>query len=226
MISYNDVIHISKLYQDKHYDKLLLFVNKKIPSNNIIDFFKQCLDERFIEDSDCIKLQIDKKELIIYKDNFLKELPVAEQNTYNIDGYHITIGYPSTSLILPASCIKQIQHEDTILDINTTDYNNIPLSLVKKCTPYIKKYIKKLNNTYIYHVNKKYNSRFFYSKDIIIHIIYLCFVQNYNNLLEQQLLLMKQFNFTYQDFNYISYNNSRDYLKIINKSLNKNEQPS
>ena len=226
MISYNDVIHISKLYEYKHYDELLLFVNKKIPSDNIIDFLNQCIYERFIEESDCVKLYQDKKELIIYKDNFLKDLPSAEQNTYNIDGYHVTIGYPSPSLIMPASCIKQIQHGDTILHINTSEYNNIPLSLVKKCTPYIEKYMKKLNNTYIYYVNKNHTSRFSYGKDVIIHIVYLCFVQGYNSLLEQQLVLMKQFNFSYQDFNYISYNSARDYLKIINKTLSKNEQPS
>ena len=223
MISYNDVIHLSKLYQDKQYDKLLQFINKKLPSVDIIDFLKKCIDERFIEDSDCIKLQFDKKELIIYKDNFLKGLPITDRTIYPIDKYHITIGYPTTSLILPASCIKKIQHGDVVLDINTSDYNNIPLSLVKKCTPYIEKYINKLNDTYIYYVNKKHNSRFTYSKEVIIHIVYLCFIQNYNNLLEQQLLLMKQFNFTYQDFNHTSYNSICDYLKIVKKSMSKNE---
>jgi len=224
MISYNDVIKISKLYRDKQYDQILQFIDKKLPSENIIDFFKQCISERFIDDSDCIKLQIKKKELIVFKKDFLTNLPSIEQTTYNIDNYHITIGYPTISLILPASCIKKIQHENTILDINTSDYNNIPLSLVKKCMPYIKKYIHKLNNTYIYYVSKKYNSRFIYSKEVIIHIIYLCFVQNYDHLLEQQLLLMKQYNFTYQDFNYTSYNSIRDYLKIIKKTMNRHEQ--
>ena len=65
MISYNDVIHISKLYQDKRYDKLLQVFNKKLPSKDIIDFLKKCIDERFTEDSDCIKLQYKKKELIV-----------------------------------------------------------------------------------------------------------------------------------------------------------------
>ena len=223
MISYNDVIHISKLYQDKRYDKLLQVFNKKLPSKDIIDFLKKCIDERFTEDSDCIKLQYKKKELIVYKDNFLKQLPPPGQTIHRIDNYHITIGYPSTSLILPASCIKKIQHENTVLDINTSDYNNIPLSLVKKCTPYIDKYMNKLNSTYVYYVNKKHNSRFTYSKEIIIHIIYLCFVQNYTILLEQQLLLMKQFNFAYQDFNHTSYNSIRDYLKIVKKTIGQNE---
>ena len=226
MISYNDVLEISKFYKYKQYDKVLSLTTKKIPSNNVIDFFQKCISERFVEESDCIKLQIDKKELLVYKKDFLKDLPPYEETIYPIDGYHITIGYPNVDLILPASCIKKIQHENTILDINTSDYNNIPLSLVKKCMPHIKKFIKQLNTTYIYHVTTKYNSRFTYSKDIIIHIIYLCFVQNYTTLLEQQLLLMKQFNFTYQDFNFITPSMIADYLKLIQKSLNKHEQPS
>ena len=226
MISYNDVLEISKLYKYEQYNKVVSYVTKKIPSNNIIEFFQKCISERFIEETDCIKLQIDKKELIIYKKDFLKGLPSYEETIYPIDGFHITIGYPNADLILPASCIKKIQHEDTILEINTSNYNNIPLSLVKKCTPHINKIIKKLNTTYIYHINTKHNSRFSYSTSIINYVIYLCFVQNYTSLLEQQLLLMKQFNFTYQDFNFISYNTVTDYLKIIEKSLNKNEQPS
>ena len=224
MISYNDVIHISKLYQDKQYDQILSFVTKKIPSNNIIDFFKQCINERFVKDTDCIKLEIEKKELIIYKNNFLKNLPVYEERIYPVGDYHITIGYPKVEVPLPVSCIKRIQHKNTSFDLE--EYNNIPLFLVKKCTPHIEKYINKLEKTYIYHVNSKYNSRFIYDKQLIIHIIYLCFVQNYTTLLEQQLLLMKQYNFTYQDFNHTSNNRIDDYLKIIQKIMkqtNKNE---
>ena len=83
----------------------------------------------------------------------------------------------------------------------------------------VEKYIDKLNKTYTYYVNDKHTSRFTYSKDIIIHIIYLCFVQNYTTLLEQQLLLMKQFNFTYQDFNFITPSMIADYLKLIQNHL-------
>ena len=76
---------------------------------------------------------------------------------------------------------------------------------------------------YVYYVNDKYNSRFLYNKYIIINIIYLCFVQQHDSLIQQQLLLMKQYNFTYQDFNHISMNSVNAYVKIINLKLNKED---
>jgi len=116
-----------------------------------------------------------------------------------------------------------IQYQNIFLDVNPNNYDYIPLSLVKKCTPYIKTYLNKLNEMYVYYVNEKYNSGFLYHKDIIINIIYLCFVQDYDSLIQQQLLLMKQYNFTYQDFNNITINSINAYVKIINLKLNKDD---
>ena len=223
MISYNDVLKVSKLYKHKQYDKVFSYITEKLPSKNIIDFLEKCKAEKFIETNDCIKLDISKKELIIYKDDFLKNLPLDKEDIYHIDNYKITIGYPSTGSTLPASCIKRIQYQNIFLDVNPNNYDYIPLSLVKKCTPYIKTYLNKLNEMYVYYVNEKYNSGFLYHKDIIINIIYLCFVQDYDSLIQQQLLLMKQYNFTYQDFNNITINSINAYVKIINLKLNKDD---
>jgi len=223
MISYNDVLEVSKLYKHKQYDKVFSYITKKLPSKNIIDFLKKCKAEKFIETNDCIKLDISKKELIIYKDDFLKNVPLDKEDIYHIDNYKITIGYPSTGSTLPASCIKKIQYQNVFLDVNPSNYDYIPLSLVKKCTPYIQTYLNKLNEMYVYYVSEKYNSGFLYHKDIIINIIYLCFVQDYDSLIQQQLLLMKQYNFTYQDFNNITINSINAYVKIINLKLNKDD---
>jgi hypothetical protein len=223
MISYNDVLEVSKLYKHKQYDKVFSYITERLPSKNIIDFLKKCKAEKFIETNDCIKLDISKKELIIYKDDFLKNLPLDKEDIYHIDNYKITIGYPNIDSILPASCIKKLQYKDILLNINPTNYNDIPLSLVKKCMPYIQTYLDKLNDMYVYYVNDKYNSRFLYNKYIIINIIYLCFVQQHDSLIQQQLLLMKQYNFTYQDFNHISMNSVNAYVKIINLKLNKED---
>ena len=223
MISYNDVLKVSKLYKDKQFDEVFSYITERIPSKNIIDFFKKCKAEKFIETSDCIKLDVSKKELIIYKDNFLKNLPSDTEDDYYIDDYKITIGYPNVNSMLPASCIKKIQYKDIILNLNPNNYNHIPLSLIKKCTPHIEPYLHKLNNTYVYYVNDKFHSRFYYDMPIIINIIYLCFVQHYETIIQQQLLLMKQYNFTYQDFNSISINSINAYVKIINTKLNKDD---
>ena len=223
MISYNDVLEVSRLYKHKQYDKVFSFITQKIPSKSIIDFLNKCKREKFIETNDCVKLDIDKKELIIYKDDFLKNLPNDNEDIYHIDNYKITIGYPRIDSTLPASCIKRIQYQNVFLDVNPNNYDHIPLSLVKKSMPYIQTYIDKLNDGYVYYVNKNYNSRFLYHRDIIINIIYLCFVQDYESLIQQQLLLMKQYNFTYQDFNNITINSINAYVKVINLKLNKDD---
>jgi len=40
MISYNDVLKVSKLYKHKQYDKVFSYITEKLPSKNIIDFLK------------------------------------------------------------------------------------------------------------------------------------------------------------------------------------------
>jgi hypothetical protein len=218
MISYNDIIEISKLYNQQQTDKVFSFVVNKLPNNNIIEFLESCKDNRYIEKTDSIKLSIDKKELILYKEDFLKHLPLYEEETYKIDDYNVTIGYPGVNSLLYASCIKKIQYKDTVLNINT---NDIPLSLIKKCTDKINYYIDKLNDTYIFYVNDQHNSRFSYTKQLIIHIIYLCFVNDHEPLLQQQLNLMSNYNFTYKDFDHLSISSVNLYTKLINKEISK-----
>ena len=223
MISYNDVLKVSKLYKDKQFDEVFSYITERIPSKNIIDFFKKCKAEKFVKTNDCIKLDVSKKELIIYEDNFLKNLPCDTEGIYHIDNYKIIIGYPNINSMLAASCIKQIQYKDIILNVNPDNYSHIPLSLIKKCTSYIETYLDKLNDTYVYHVNDEFCSRFSYNMTIIINIIYLCFVHDYESLIQQQLLLMQQYHFTYQDFNNLSINSINDYTRVINVKLNKND---
>jgi hypothetical protein len=218
MISYNDVIEISRLYTQNQIDNLFSFINNKLPSNNIIEFLQKCKNSKYIDKTDSIKLDINKKEIIIFKDNFLKNLPTYEEKKHKIDDYILTIGYPDTTSLLKASCIKKIQYKDTVLSFNTTD---IPLFLIKKYSKEIQYYLDKLNNTYTYYVNKEFNSGFSYNKPLIIHIIYLCFVQDYESLLQQQLHLMREYNFTYQDFNQLSIKSVNLYIKLINKQTSK-----
>ena len=62
MISYNDVIEISRLYSQKEFDTLFTYINKKSSSNNIIDFLLFCKNNRYKDKNDSIKLTANKKE--------------------------------------------------------------------------------------------------------------------------------------------------------------------
>jgi len=223
MISYNDLIEASKLHSEKKYKELVEFFIKKIPSKNVIEFLANLKAEKFTEENSAIKLTTNKGDLLIYKENFLKDLPTYSESNHIIDDYFITIGYPSIDFFSEASFIKKIEKNGTIAFINKDNYEDVPLPLIKKCFPYINEYKEKLNNSYVYYINDEFNSRFSYNPDIIIYISYLCTIYSYENLLDEQLFLMHRGNFTYQDFNYITYDQFRRYITLLIKRL-KNEQ--
>jgi|TARA_R110002051_G_scaffold323241_1_gene416206 hypothetical protein len=225
MISYNDLIEASKLHSEKKYKELVEFFVKKIPSKNIIEFVTKLKAEKFIDDKSAVKLNTNKGELLIYKENFLKDLPTYSENNYIIDDYFITIGYPSVEFFSDASFIKKIERNGTVAFITKDNHEDVPLPLLKQCAPYINEYKEKLNNSYVYYINDEYNSRFIYSVNVINYTIYLCMIYAYENLLDEQLFLMQRCSFTYQDFNNISYEQFRKYITLLIKSL-KNEQPS
>ena len=220
MISYNDIIKITSLYDNKEYNKLLSFVNTKLKSNNILDLLKNILNLKFVNKTDSINLTSNKTELIIYKENFLKNLPEYSETNINIDGATVTISYPSSKFISIGAFIKKIQKDNKCITITEKNYKYIPLTLIKQCYTHIYQYILKLENIFIYYINDSHNSRFRYTSDIINYIVYLGFVQDYDTLLKTQLIAMKNYNFMYQDFDKISLNDFKKYMQQIKKLNN------
>ena len=102
---------------------------------------------------------------------------------------------------------------------NQEDYNLIPAKLYNNLKETITEYIDNLENIFIYKVGK-INSRFFLNKELIINIIYLAFVSSYKNLVQEQLFLMKEFNFTYDSFDKLSFLEINHYLKAGIKNIN------
>ena len=62
--------------------------------------------------------------------------------------------------------------------------------------------------------------RFFLNIDLIINVIYLAFVTSYKNLVQEQLFLMKEFNFTYESFSKLSPHEIAHYVKAGIKDIN------
>tara|TARA_R100000008_G_C3500623_1_gene123491 strand:- start:69 stop:686 length:618 start_codon:yes stop_codon:yes gene_type:complete len=203
------------------YDELLLFVQNKINEKCLIKFLNRIKDYKFITETDSIVLNYDKKDLILYKEDFLKNLPIDTQSTHTIDNNTFTIGYPDINNLDNFTFLKKIDG----IEIQEKDYKYIPLSFYKRIKQYIIPYKNNLRNTYVYYVNEHHYSRFTCDKNIIINIIYLAFVYDYNTLIKDQVFLMKHFNFTRSDFDQINYNQYKDYVKVINK-MTKDEQPA
>ena len=63
-------------------------------------------------------------------------------------------------------------------------------------------------------------SRFFIDRALIINIVYLAFVELYKNIIQEQLFLMKEYNFTYESFDRLSFHEIKHYLKAGIKNIN------
>ena len=117
-------------------------------------------------------------------------------------------------------CIKKIIYcgEEHVFN-STNDYNVIPITTYTELKPIINNYIDELKNVYVYSVGKV-QSRFFLNTDLIINIIYLAFVTSYKHLVQEQLFLMKEFNFTYEAFSKLTPHEINHYVKTGVKLIN------
>jgi hypothetical protein len=227
MVSYNDITKLTFFHKNKQNTKILDYIFKLCNSNNIIDILQFIKREKFIEESSSIKLTYDEKELIIFKENFLKNIPESEPKSIEYNEFEYTIDYPNiiNFKCSPVYCIKKIKYksEEHILKTQE-DYNLIPTKTYLDLKKHIDGYITNLNNIHIYKVGS-IQSRFFLNTELIINIIYLAFVSSYKNLVQEQLFLMKEFNFTYDSFSNLSLHEIGHYLKEGIKLINERNNP-
>ena len=222
MVSYNDVTKLTFLYENKLHDKILEYIINLCGSNNILDILHFIKQEKFVEETSSIKINYDQKEVVIFKENFLTDLPTKKSETFTIDDFEYVISYPDIieNTCSPMHCIKKIVYcgEEHVFK-STNDYNVIPITIYTELKPTINKYIEELQEVYVYSVGK-IQSRFFLNIDLIINIIYLAFVTSYKHLVQEQLFLMKEFNFTYETFSKLTPHEIKHYVKTGVKLLN------
>jgi len=222
MVSYNDVTKLTFLYENKLHNKILEYIINLCGSNNILDILHFIRTERYVEETSNIKINYDQNEVVIFKENFLTNLPTKKSESYFIDDFEYVISYPDIidNTCSSMHCIKKIiygEEEHVFNSIN--DYNVIPITTYTELKPTINKYIDELQNVYVYSVGKV-QSRFFLNIDLIINVIYLSFVTSYKHLVQEQLFLMKEFNFTYETFSKLTPHEIKHYVKTGVKILN------
>lgn len=222
MVSYNNITKLTYYHENKLHDKLLALIFKLSNSTNLLNILQFIKQERFVEDNSNIKISYENKEVLIFKENFLINIPEHSSKEIHYDGFNYTIGYPSfvNFKINPTHCIKKISYkgEEHILKTQE-DYNLIPARLYNNLKEDITEYINNLQSILVYKVGRV-DSRFFLNKELIINIIYLAFVSSYKNLVQEQLFLMKEFNFTYDSFDKLSFLEINHYLKAGIKNIN------
>jgi len=222
MVSYNDITKLTFFYENKLHNKIIEYVISLCGSNNILDILHFIKQERFVEETSSIKINYDSKEVIIFKENFLTDLPTKKSESHILNDFEYIIGYPDILdyTCSPMHCIKKIIYcgEEHVFN-STNDYNVIPITTYTELKPIINNYIDELKNVYVYSVGKV-QSRFFLNTDLIINIIYLAFVTSYKHLVQEQLFLMKEFNFTYEAFSKLTPHEINHYVKTGVKLIN------
>ena len=226
MVSFNNVAKLTYFSENKRNKEFLELFLTLSKSNNLIDVLNFIKAERFEEENSNIKLNYQNKEVIIFAENFLINIPESNPTTHEIDGFVFTIDYPHIveHTCKPMHCIRQIQYLNETFTFKTIDdYNNIPITTYRKIESKVNEYVTDLNDILIYQVGDV-KSRFILDMELIIKIIYLGFVVSFKHLVEERLFLMKEYNFTYEAFDKMSYFETRHYLKkginIINERNN------
>jgi len=227
MVSYNDVTKLT-YYSEHNKDKELIDLFCNIcGSNKIIDILQFIKSERFVEENSSIKLLFNDKELLIFKENFLLDIPDSYPTTHTIDDVIFYLDFPKivNYKCQPMHCIQRVSYGADHHDMDSADdFSIIPITLYKKLEPYIDEYIKELNNIKIYSV-RDIESRFMLNYELIIKIIYLAFVNSFKNIVDERLFLMKEYNFTYDAFDKMSYFEAKQYLKRAITLTNERNNP-
>ena len=135
MVSYNNITKLTYYHENKLFDKILDLVFELCNSTNLLNILQFIKQERFVEDNSNIKISYENKEVIIFKENFLLNLPESFPKTITQDEFEYTIDYPNfiDKNISPMYCIKKITYngEEHIFKTQE-DYNLIPAKLYNK----------------------------------------------------------------------------------------------
>lgn len=215
MVSYNDVTKLT-YYSEHNKDKELIDLFCSIcGSHKIIDILQFIRHERFVEETSSIKLIFNDKDLLIFKENFLLHIPESSPTTHTIDDITFYLDFPKIVdyKCQPMHCIQSVSYDSEHYNMNSNeDFSIIPITIYKKLEPQIDEYIKELEDIKIYSV-RDIESGFMLNFELIVKIIYLAFVNSFKNIVDERLFLMKEYNFTYDAFDKMSYFETKHYLK-------------
>lgn len=228
------VLNLSKQITLQDFDKVFHTINNEYVPYTCIDLIKKIKNEIFLTDP-VYKVTRNLKgrtyNLNLEPDNFLV---VEEEEDKIIDGNNIfKINFPNilsidNNNVNIASVIKQIQINGNWLDINS--YN---IKDVEKILDVIDlqdfNILKKEYNDYIDKISAFQYIKFNVideklSFDNLVKFIIDNFNYNADNLNEILLSLMRNFHFTYSDFNNIEFFEVLKLVKIANKIVNEENE--
>ena len=94
MVSYNQVSKLTYYSENNRRKEFLDLFLSLCGSNTLLDVLSFTKYERFVEENSNIKLNYNGKEVVIFKENFLTDLPTKKSESYTLDNFEYVIGYP------------------------------------------------------------------------------------------------------------------------------------
>lgn len=223
MFTYNDSILISSLFEGKKYTECLDYVYKELNCTCLIDFLIKVKQSKFTSVDASIKLSDKNKEILIFEENFLTNLP--DKINYNKQIYDYTVTFTAPKIIdgylNSVYCIDSIVYEGEELKLRTLeDYNLIPFKIINNCKKDFTEIYERIQESFLYYINDEYKSRFLCNIDSILTVLSYTLIDSYENSLKEQLFLMEKFNFSYTDFDNMSLDRGKKFINLGIKILN------
>ena len=115
MISFNDTLHLTKLYQDNKKQEILNFLSKKISFDNVIEFLDELKKLKFNLSTSHIKLNDNKREIILYNENFITNIPKIKSSEINLNDIIVTISLLKKYILMIQKLNLFLMQKQTII---------------------------------------------------------------------------------------------------------------
>jgi len=229
-LSYNDIEEACNNINSKNYDNLFLCFSKH---GNVINFF-HIVKNTLFKNKETTSFKLQNKEfsgdLVLSRDEFLTNIPLNKKTTLKLDNIEFELSYPSFFSINEKqnylTSIKKINgikiKRKNIIPIA----NNLSIKSFKKINEHIiDNYISEIDKIVIFDTSSDKTKKIFnFNTSEIFQLIgYICKYEP-KYLQQLRLVLMKEGNFLYRDFDSINVEEAQQYYKLLEEMMRKSNE--
>lgn len=232
LLSFNEVEEITNYIENRNENSLYKFISTK---GNILSFFNIVKNTLYNQNNTVsfkIKNENFNGDIVFDHHQFLINLPEDKNFTFNLHNLNFNLGYPTTFNISNTknlySCIKKINNTNFSIDnIKDLEYilEHLPVEVYNKLFVFIdNKILSNLNQIKIFDTKRDIDKIFTYNNENVLRILFFVCRQSSKYLKQLKLVLMKESNFSFNDFDKITVEQSVEYYKIIKELTNDRQQ--
>ncbi len=231
LLTFNDIEEVTKIIVNNDLEGLFHFCSRYNSIIDILKVYKNTLFENKETTSIYVSTEDFKGDIVTERSNVLYNLPSYEHKNVVINNINFKLSFPK---ILyqdfdknKFTCIKEVNGESVTVEDVYTLISNIPVSFYKKLIKEIDdNIISDIDNIFLlYTKNAKYCKKFEFSLDGILNLLLILCKYDTEYLMKLKLILIKEGNFSLQDFSTITIEQSNMYYKLL-KELYRDESDS